>query len=1567
MNTIKRTVALLIAVVMLLSNFTFFANAATMSYTPSAQYQSSKYYTALQNVVLTGDGATDLLNIALSQVGYHEGSSLSDLNGANTASSSNYTEYGYWYGHHILNKNNGHFYAWCAMFISWCARQAGISAGVISNAAYASASGNSHTFKNLTYTQRKNASPTPGDLIFFGDEEHVGIVYKVDASTVTTIEGNADDCVRIKSYNISDTYIAGYGRPNYEQKYLSGSGMSIDAFNSILQTFKDTVYGHGVKYQNNDSGSLGYQCFGYANYLARYIFGNFPAADESGVGVRSGWTITHGGAAVDNLQPGDVVRYWGHSIFITQISGNDVYYTDCNSDGNDTRIVKWNQHVSKSTLKSKVSDNLKNPSSITGKYYTGWVAHYNNGVNGGSPSTPSYNKNTNYPTPFQAYTKSGETYEVYSSVNGSKTGGWIAKNDICTIEEVYTNGWLKVTYPVSNGTRTVYSPTSVFFDSYSNIRTETVVADTTVYRRSDLSETRGNADKGDVCTIIGSSGSYYCVVCPWGTASVASSGKLMVWISKDAFKHVHDYSYSTGSYEKDHPHRVYNTCSCGEWKYTGETKYLSSCTTCNPPHVHYSSYKTNHEAAHPHRVYMTCSCGATTYTGETKNLSSCTECTLPELPTITISKTAWSENETITFSWQACKNADYYFPMVYDSNKNRVAVCWGTTAKSYEVNLAAGTYYIQVASVNNSTGQTNYCAQKEITVSKKNYTIKFDGNGGTWSNGNLTKRHNVDIVVPDVWPERTGYTFKGWSKTKNGSIYCYATSKITENASFTLYAVWQANTYTIKYNANGGTGTMSNSSHTYDVAKNLSTNAFTKTGYTFTGWATSASGNVKYSDKQSIKNLSSKNNATVTLYAIWQPITYTIKYNANGGTGTMSNSSHTYDVAKNLSTNAFTRNGYTFKGWARTSTATEIKYNDKHSVRNLTTTNGATVTLYAMWEIKTVSVTGVTLGNTSATLTVGDTLTLNATVAPSNATNKNITWSSSNTSVASVSNGVVTAKAAGNATITVTTADGGKTASCSVTVKAKTYTITYDANGGTGAPASQTKTHDVPLTLSSTIPVRTGYQFRGWAITKNGNSVFPIGATYSENVGRTLYAVWEEEKQETCEIEIWVVNDESTDKVILTKNKGDIINLGQYKPKKTGYTFIAWVDWYTEEYYSADDMYVVLRDALIISGMQANSYIVYYDANGGNVSENLKSVKFDSTYGELATPTRSGYKFNGWYTEQEGGEKITSDMIVKTPENHTVYAHWSEDIQIIQPTGVTLNKTSATLTVGDTLTLNATVTPSNATNKNLTWSSSNTSVASVSNGVVTAKSAGNATITVTTADGGKTASCNVTVKAKAPVEIPENAPVIKVEEIKATAGKTVSVKVDIANNPGVIAMALWVDYDSNVMTLEGATDGGILGTQMHSPDYTKNPYTIAWNNGTATSDFTANGTIVTLNFKIKEGVAVGTYPITLSYSSANFDIINKNFDAVDFVTVAGGVEIIDFVYGDVDGDGIVTNKDSAIVARYLARWTGYEATNAAYNFNGADVDGDGVVTNKDSAIIARYLARWTGYEALPKK
>lgn len=85
-------------------------------------------------------------------------------------------------------------------------------------------------------------------------------------------------------------------------------------------------------------------------------------------------------------------------------------------------------------------------------------------------------------------------------------------------------------------------------------------------------------------------------------------------------------------------------------------------------------------------------------------------------------------------------------------------------------------------------------------------------------------------------------------------------------------------------------------------------------------------------------------------------IIYTIKFNANGGSGSMSNLSMTYGTAKNLTANTFTRTGYTFQGWSTSSSATSATYTDGQSVNNLTSINGGTVNLYAVWKANTYAV-----------------------------------------------------------------------------------------------------------------------------------------------------------------------------------------------------------------------------------------------------------------------------------------------------------------------------------------------------------------------------------------------------------------------------------------------------------------------------------------------------------------------------------------------------------------------------------------------------------------------------------
>lgn len=173
--------------------------------------------------------------------------------------------------------------------------------------------------------------------------------------------------------------VALFGSTIPTQIYAATS-MTESTFNSKLNTFKSSVYKHGSIYQDNSSGTLGWQCFGYANYLAKYIYGSFPTAKNVGSSVNSGWKITRDASAIDNLHVGDIVRYRykssydiNHSIFITAIDGNTVYYTDANSDSKNT--VKWGNTTTKAALKTNVAKYLSNQNgSLTS--YKGFVAHY---------------------------------------------------------------------------------------------------------------------------------------------------------------------------------------------------------------------------------------------------------------------------------------------------------------------------------------------------------------------------------------------------------------------------------------------------------------------------------------------------------------------------------------------------------------------------------------------------------------------------------------------------------------------------------------------------------------------------------------------------------------------------------------------------------------------------------------------------------------------------------------------------------------------------------------------------------------------------------------------------------------------------------------------------------------------------------------------------------------------------------------------------------------------------------------------------------------------------------------
>ena len=144
--------------------------------------------------------------------------------------------------------------------------------------------------------------------------------------------------------------------------------------------------------------------------------------------------------------------------------------------------------------------------------------------------------------------------------------------------------------------------------------------------------------------------------------------------------------------------------------------------------------------------------------------------------------------------------------------------------------------------------------------------ITYNANGGSGAPGQQTKYYGKTLKLSTTKPSRTGYTFQGWGTSASGSVVYAAGANYTANASDTLYAIWKANTWTVSYDANGGTGAPTSQTKTYGVTLTLSSTKPTRTNYNFLGWATSASSTtVAYAPGTSYTT-----NAAVTLYAVWE-------------------------------------------------------------------------------------------------------------------------------------------------------------------------------------------------------------------------------------------------------------------------------------------------------------------------------------------------------------------------------------------------------------------------------------------------------------------------------------------------------------------------------------------------------------------------------------------------------------------------------------------------------------------------------------------------------------------------
>ena len=397
--------------------------------------------------------------------------------------------------------------------------------------------------------------------------------------------------------------------------------------------------------------------------------------------------------------------------------------------------------------------------------------------------------------------------------------------------------------------------------------------------------------------------------------------------------------------------------------------------------------------------------------------------------------------------------------------------------------------------------------------------------------------------------------------------------------------------------------------------------------------------------------------------------------------------------------------------------------------------------------VNAIPVTAISVTGESATVEEESQLQLTASVTPNNATVQTVTWESNHTSIATVNtNGLVTGVSAGEARITATATDGSAVYGyIDITVTAKPQQTEFDADMAAGSNSMACTVDDQDgvkvgtskASGSMTITVGEGatklsFYAAGWSGT--GTTLSLSGATLGNNSIEILgdsgisgsgsaYSLSGTEADYYCETTLTNVLSETT--ITITASKRFALWNAKY------YTVAV------EPVYPTSISLEAGSTSVAIGGTTSLE-VSYLPAD-----TNVKNVAFCSNATSVATVSSEGI-ITG---VAAGSARITATA--EAANNGTVTAYVDITVTTIAVTGVSVSPASADLTVGGTQQLTATIAPSNATNKNVTWVSDTTSVATVSSaGLVTAVAAGTATITVTSsADNTKKATCTITVTA----------------------------------------------------------------------------------------------------------------------------------------------------------------------------------------------------------------------------
>ena len=643
------------------------------------------------------------------------------------------------------------------------------------------------------------------------------------------------------------------------------------------------------------------------------------------------------------------------------------------------------------------------------------------------------------------------------------------------------------------------------------------------------------------------------------------------------------------------------------------------------------------------------------YAAESQTLDEQDEETLVRMSTsLSKGKQANNNVNTSTFTNFLNKYAGEGETQVQENGENLLQIVFNKTGNSYTINLISGFLdWIQNLS----------------------YIITYDANGGSMIPYVQMAKQGEATMLTNFMPTRPGYTFLGWSTSSAATTPQYGPRDgFTGNTNTILFAVWgttSPNEYTILYSTNGGLGAPIAHTVVIGGSTNLSTIVPTRNEHTFLGWSTTPYALMpEYQPGDQITP--TKN---IILYAVWRGDTeYSITFNANGGEDEPTEMIAEKNVAVTLPTTRPTRNGYTFIGWNTSSTATTALY-----LPGGTYSGNKDVILYAIWAINytiTFDSDGGSGGPTTLEYVSGQEVTI-----PIEQPTKNgfvfIGWNSSR--------GAATAEYLPGNNYSIT---GNKTVYA--VWSSNTWTITYNANGGTFGATTTTTTNVTKgqsTTIISTTPTRansasSSYTFLGWAESQSATTeTYTAGRSITPTADMILWAVWKEEPLVTTYTITFNANSGSGAPSAITVNQGEPALIPDNVPTRTGswvttYTFVGWsttnktassdvtADYAPGELIPAseitDDMilYATYHSQSSMSGTRY--YVVLFNQKGGSNGPIALRVR-QGQAGTIPTtvPTRDGYTFLGWSTDANAATVTYAAGASITPTaNTTLYAVW---------------------------------------------------------------------------------------------------------------------------------------------------------------------------------------------------------------------------------------------------------------------------------------------------------------------